>query len=176
MSELRKANTDYPYFITLTVVGWIDIFSRRIYAEELIKNLIFCRQNKGLKIYAYVIRYSHVHLVCSQMEGRLNHVIRDFKSFTAKEILKIVLANKQESRRSWLLHLFKYHAKFYRQNKEYRFWQKTSYPVILDEAHIFDQKVEYVHNNPVEAGIVREPENYVFSSANPDSLIRVDES
>ena len=66
MSELRKANTDYPYFITLTVVGWIDIFSRRIYAEELIKNLIFCQQNKGLKIYAYVIMYSHVHMVCSQ--------------------------------------------------------------------------------------------------------------
>jgi putative transposase len=71
---------------------------------------------------------NHIHLIVKNEGGKLNDVIRDFKSFTAKQIIQEIESNPQESRKDWLLHLFKYHAKFKKQNKVYQFWQKTSHP------------------------------------------------
>lgn len=63
MSELRKAINDKPYFVTFTVVGWIDVFTREDYCSTIIESLEFCRKNKGLRIYAYVIMPGHIHAV-----------------------------------------------------------------------------------------------------------------
>jgi putative transposase len=173
MSELRKANTDEMYFVTFTVAGWIDIFNREIYIEELIKNLQYCQREKELEIFSYVIMPSHIHMVVRRENGRLNELIRDFKSYTAKRILKLIEDNPQESRKEWLLYLFSYFAKRYRQNEKYRLWQKTNYPIELDSPEILEQKIDYIHNNPVKAGIVNEPENYIYSSANPFSELKI---
>ena len=86
MSELRKANFDAVFFVTLTVVDWIDIFSRQEYTDLLINNLKFCQEHKGLEIFAYVVMTNHLHLVVSQKDGRLNDVLRDFKSYTSKAL------------------------------------------------------------------------------------------
>ena len=73
------------FFLTFTVVGWADVFTRKIYTDELIKNLKYCQEHKGLEIYAYVVMTNHVHLIASrQNEQLLSELIRDFKSFTAK--------------------------------------------------------------------------------------------
>lgn len=62
MSETRKANVEgAAYFITLTVEGWIDAFTRKELVDELVKNIEYCQRNKGLEVYAYVIMPSHVH-------------------------------------------------------------------------------------------------------------------
>jgi REP element-mobilizing transposase RayT len=176
MSELRKANTDRPFFITLTVVGWIDVFIRNIYCDEFISNLEYCRQHKGLKVYAYCMMSSHIHLIVSSDKDNLPAIIRDLKSYTAKRILNLIINNPQESRKDWMLHLFKYNAKFQQQNSEYQFWQKTNHPIELITPAVFDQKVDYIHDNPVEAMQVNEASSYVYSSANPDSPFKVDES
>jgi putative transposase len=174
MSELRKANTDYPYFATLTVAGWIDIFTRQRYCELILENWRYCIKEKGLLIYAYVIMPSHIHLVARQNEGHLDTLLRDFKSYTAKEIIKLIKQEKGESRKEWLLHMFKYFAKYQIQNAEYMFWQKTSYPIKLNYPKIIDQKIDYIHNNPVEAGYVSEPEAWLYSSACPYRLLQVE--
>jgi putative transposase len=166
MSELRKANTDHSYFITLTVVGWIDVFTRKEYCEITLKNLQYCQANKGLKIYAYVIMPSHVHLVARHHEGKLNEVLRDFKSFTSKAIIKDIEENGIESRKEWLIYMFRYFGKKHKQNKVYMFWQKTNYPIELFSSEVINQKIKYIENNPVAASIVDAPENYVYSSAN----------
>lgn len=176
MSELRKANTDRPFFITLTVVGWIDVFIRNDYCEEFINNLEYCRKNKGLKVYAYCIMSSHIHLIMANNDGNLPAIIRDLKSYTAKRIIEMISSNTAESRKKWLLHLFKYYAKFHNQNSEYQFWQKTNHPIELFTPAVFDQKVDYIHRNPVEAMQVNDETAYVYSSANPDSPFKVDES
>jgi len=176
MSELRKANTNHTYFLTLTVVGWIDIFTRQRYNDKIIKSLKFCTVHKGLDIFAYVIMPSHIHLVARCLKGNLNEVLRDFKSFTAKEILKMVESEAGESRREWLLHMFKYHAKFEKQNTTYMFWQKTSHPIELSYPSIIDQKIDYVHNNPLEAGYVVEPSAWLYSSACVSSPLEVMET
>ncbi len=175
MSELRKANTDHAYFITLTVVGWIDVFNRDIYINLIYENLEYCRKNKGLELYAYVIMPSHIHLIARQKEGKLNEWARDFKSFTAKKLLETISKNEQESRREWLLYLFKYFANNSRQNKENMFWQKTSHPVEILNDEIFQQKRKYIHLNPVHAGIVSNETCYTHSSANPKMLLKVDD-
>ncbi|WP_339607261.1 transposase [uncultured Roseivirga sp.] len=173
MSELRKANTDLPYFITLTVVDWIDIFTRQVYCDKIIESLNFCIKNKGLIVFEYVIMPSHIHMIVQSLDGNLNFILRDFKSFTAKQIIKEIEENHQyESRSKWLLHMFEFNAKYYRQNSKYMFWQKTNYPIELNSAHIQYQKTEYIRNNPVEAGLVTDGEFWQYSSANPNSPLR----
>ncbi|MFA6248020.1 MAG: transposase [Mucilaginibacter sp.] len=176
MSELRKANSDRPFFLTFPVVGWIDVFTRNDYCEEFIRNLEYCRKNKGLKVYAYCIMSNHIHLIAAHNDGKLPDVIRDLKSYTAKRIIAMISNNLQESRKEWLLYLFKFFANNTSQNSEYQFWQKTSFPIELHTPEIFDQKVNYIHQNPVKAMLVNDETTYIYSSANPDSPFMVDES
>ncbi|WP_426581732.1 REP-associated tyrosine transposase [Mucilaginibacter sp. R-33] len=175
MSEFRKANTDRPFFVTLTVVGWIDVFTRSEYCEDFLNNLEFCRKNKGLKVYAYCIMSSHIHLIVESEEAKLPQIIRDLKSYTAKRIIAMIIDSQTESRKEWLLYMFRYFANTTQQNSEYQFWQRTTHPTELITAKVFDQKADYIHNNPVEAMIVNDPIAYVYSSANPDSVFKVDE-
>lgn len=173
MSERRKANTDHPYFLTLSVVGWIDVFTRQRYCEKIVESLDFCMRYKGLEVYVYVIMPSHVHLVARDSNNLLSTTLRDFKSFTAKEILKSVEFEQGESRKDWLLHMFKFHARFQQQNSFYMFWQKTNYPVELSSAGMMDQKIDYIHDNPVAAGYVLTPEMWLYSSACVMSPLKV---
>jgi putative transposase len=166
MSETRKANIPFStYFVTLTVVGWIDVFTRRDYTDEIIKNLKYCQEKKDLEIFAYVVMPSHIHLICRRNKGLLSDLLRDFKSYTAKQILKMIEANPQESRKEWLMYMFKFFANRYAQNAEFMFWQKTNYPIELYSPAVIQQKLDYIHNNPVVAGIVIEPNFYQYSSA-----------
>ncbi len=116
---------------------------------------------------------SHVHLVARCLKGNLNEVLRDFKSFTANEILKLIESEPGESRRDWLLHMFKYYAEFQKQNSTYMFWQKTSHPIEVNYPGIVDQKMAYIHNNPVEAGYVIDPTSWYYSSACISSPLEV---
>jgi putative transposase len=174
MSELRKATTDNAYFVTFTVVGWIDIFTREEYCTIILDSLEFCRSRKGLKIYEYVIMPSHIHAILEA--PALSDVIRDFKAHTAKQIIKSIEASAIESRKDWLLHLFKYHDAHQKQNDTYQFWQKTNHPTELADRNIFDQKRKYIHENPVAAGLVSDALYWRYSSACVDSYLKVDEA
>ena len=89
MSENRKTFEGSLYFVTLTVVGWIDVFTRKIYADIIIENLKFCQQNEGLKIYAYVIMSNHLHLIVKRdHENNLTELLGRFKSYTSKKIIQ----------------------------------------------------------------------------------------
>ena len=76
------------------------------------KSLTYCQLNKALHIFAYIIMPSHIHLVARNLEGKLNFVIRDFKRHTANQIIRAVESETGESRKDWLLHLFRHHAKY----------------------------------------------------------------
>lgn len=176
MSELRKANTGYPYFITLTVVEWVDVFTRKEYKDIIIENLKYCQQNEGLRVYAYVIMSNHVHLVVSrEHEKPLGELLGRFKSNSSKKIITAIQDNINESRKDWMLSVFRQSAEKNNQYKDWHFWQYTSHPTELDYNEIIDQKIEYIHQNPVVAGIVAESHHYVYSSANPNSELKVDE-
>jgi REP element-mobilizing transposase RayT len=173
MSEYRKTYQGGLFFITLTTVGWIDIFTRQEYADIIVKNLEYCQKEKDLSIFAYVIMPSHIHLVVRRNEGLLSDWLRDFKSYTAKQIIKEIENGGFESRKEWLLYMFKYYAKFQKQNSNYMFWQKSNHPTDLFTEKVTRQKIDYIHQNPVVANIVTEESYYHYSSANPLSPLKM---
>ena len=107
MSEKYKVrNPEGIYFITLTVIDWVDLFSRPVYKHILIDSLKYCQKHKELAIYAYVIMPNHLHLIVSSGEGfLLANTIRDFKKYTSKKLIEAIKENP-ESRRVWLLKKF----------------------------------------------------------------------
>ena len=169
----RNASTDELYFVTLTVTDWIDVFTRRIYNDFIMENLTWCQQNKKLNIYAYVIMTNHIHLVANVTEGSLGDVLRDFKTFTSKELFKMIANNSQESRREWMLMAFEKAGIYNSYNKNHQFWQNGNYPVVLFTPDVIDQKIDYIHNNPVRAGFVGSAHEFWYSSANPESPLKV---
>jgi len=154
------------YFLTLTVVDWIDVFTRKELCSVVIDSLKFCQQNKGLQIYAWCFMPSHLHMVVSTESEKytLSDVMRDFKKFTSKNIVKTI-SEIPESRRDWLLNHFEYAGRYNPKIKEYKFWQDGLHPIELTSGKFIDQKINYIHQNPVEAGIVYRAENYIMSSA-----------
>jgi REP element-mobilizing transposase RayT len=102
----RNASTDELYFVTLTVIDWIDVFTRRYYNDFIIENLAWCQQNANLNIYAYVIMTNHIHMVANVSDGSLGNVLGRFKSHTSKKLYEMIAGNVQESRRDWVLKAF----------------------------------------------------------------------
>lgn len=152
-------NPDGLYFVTFTVQGWVDVFTRNEYKNILIENLTYCQKNKGLEIFAYCFMSNHIHLIVRAKEGySLSDILRDFKKFTSKTILNSIKENPQESRKEWLLQQFK-------SDKGNNFWQTESNPIELWSNKVIEQKLNYIHNNPVEEGLVFRPEDYLYSSA-----------
>ena len=165
MSTKYKANDNQCYFITLTTVGWVDVFTRLNQKYIIIKSLEYCQKDKGLEIYAYCLMHSHLHMVCRAIEGsKLSDIIRDFKKYTSKKIIKAII-NEPESRREWLLHHFKEACVHLKRNQEYKVWQNGYHAEVLYSNSFIKEKINYIHNNPVKDKIVQFAEDYVFSSA-----------
>ena len=113
------------YYLTLQVIDWIDIFTRKNYCDIIIESLDYCRKNKGLEIWAYVIMSNHLHLIVSAKDENLSAVLRDFKRHTARKILQTI-SSISESRRAWMLERFKLAASRHKRNHQYQFWTHES--------------------------------------------------
>lgn len=160
-----QIRTDGIYFLTFTVVDWIDVFTRPELANVVIDSLRHCQKEKGLDIYAWCIMSSHVHLIASAgVNGDLSNIMRDMKKFTSKQIVKTII-DIPESRREWLLDKFAFAGKHNPKIKEYKFWQDGIHPIEIYSEKFFRQKLDYIHENPVEAGLVWEAWQYRYSSA-----------
>jgi putative transposase len=118
-----------------------------------------------MQIFAWCIMPSHVHLVFKSTIQPPADLLRDFKSYTSKQIAKLIADSGQESRRDWLINSFKKAATGKLNNKNYQFWQQHNQPIILWSMEVIKQKIDYIHDNPVEAGFVDEQQHYLHSSA-----------
>ena len=108
---------------------------------------------------------NHVHLIVRAEGNKLSDVLRDFKKHTSKQIIAAIESNPSESRKEWMLWLFKSAGSKNKRNTNYQFWRQDNQPVELENNEMKDQRVNYIHMNPVEARIVSEPTDYVYSSA-----------
>jgi REP element-mobilizing transposase RayT len=158
-------NPEGLYFVSFATVYWVDVFIRKIYFDCLVKNLNYCVDNKGMEIYAWCIMSSHVHLVFKSTIQKPQDLMRDFKSFTAKELIRLITENQEESRREWLVNSFKKAASQNSNNTLHQFWQQDNHPIELWSSHVIDQKINYIHQNPVVAGFVENEYEYLYSSA-----------
>ena len=167
MQQGQKQNikTDKAYFLTLTIVNWIDVFTRNNHRDAVISSLKYCQKEKGLIIFAYCIMSNHMHIIANAEEPfLLKDTIRDFKKFTSKKIIAQI-QNETESRREWMLKLFEDEAEPSKRHKYYKFWQEGNHAIeLFSEKFVWD-KINYIHNNPVEAGLVKQAHEWVYSSA-----------
>lgn len=165
MNSRTKIIEGYMYFITLTVVEWIDVFTRPAHKHVILDSLRYCQNNKGLLIHAWCMMSNHLHFLASTKEGyHLSNVLRDFKKFSNKEIIKSI-KDFPESRRNWMLSRFKLASENNSKIQEYKFWQDGNAPKEIHTTKFLEQKLNYIHMNPVKAEIVINSEDYLYSSA-----------
>jgi len=174
MSESYKIYNDGLHFITMTVVGWLDVFTRREYQDVLIESFIYCQKNKNLKLYCYCIMPSHIHFIANSENGNLSEILKDLKSYTAKNIIKAIEENIQESRKELLLQQFRYYGTNSPQKQTMQFWQHHNHAFYLYSNEMIEQKMNYIHQNPVKEGFVCEPQDWRLSSANINSPLKME--
>jgi len=166
MSSKYKPGEDaIAHFVSFSVVGWIDVFSRELYKEILVNSLKHCQEHKGLTLHAWVIMTNHVHLIISSNTNKIEDIVRDLKKYTSKKIIAAIQENPTESRKEWILSLFSFAGKNNNNNKEYQFWKQDYHPIELDTAEKSKERLDYLHENPVRSGLVWEPWHYKYSSA-----------
>lgn len=203
---------DTLFFITITVIDWIDVFTREDYKRIIIESLDYCRRNKGLNLHAYVLMTNHIHLMVSHPDGKdaIARIIGDFKKYTSKRVVDEIIANPIESRKRWLLHHFDEEVIIANDDatcsiskinhglrgntgqqthftvpdtknnnrKSRHLWQRGYDAYCITNIKHLRQKLDYLHDNPVRAGIVAKPWHYIYSSCtnycDKPSLIEID--
>ncbi|MEO6638378.1 MAG: transposase [Ginsengibacter sp.] len=153
------------YFVSFAVVSWVDVFTRKEYRYIVIESLQHCQAEQGLIVYGWCVMSNHVHLIISAKENNVSDVLGNFKKFTSKKIVAAILNNPSESRKEWMVKIFKEAGELNSRNSNYQFWRQDNEPKIIYTPEFARQKLEYIHNNPVDAGIVEKAEEYVYSSA-----------
>ncbi|HRH02115.1 MAG TPA: transposase [Bacteroidia bacterium] len=146
------------------MVGWLDVFTKKEYCEIILTSLSYCQKEKGLIIHAWCIMSSHLHLIVSSKQNKLEDILRDFKTFTSKAITQQLITGN-DSRKEWMLSIFKQEAGKIKRVNGYKVWQDGNHPVQLDTNKMLDERLNYLHQNPVEAGMVLNEEDYFYSSA-----------
>ncbi len=154
-----------PHFVSFSTVNWVDLFIRTIYFQKITDSLSYCIHNKGLILNAWCIMTNHVHLIIRSETNKLQHIMRDMKKFTSKELVETVESNSQESRKKWLMKIFKKAGKENSNNTLYQVWQQHNHPIELSNNRMIKQRLNYLHRNPVKAGLVDRPQDWRYSSA-----------
>ena len=175
MTELYKIQPKGLYFVTLTVVGGIDVFTRHEYCDLLVDNLNYCIDNKRLRVYEYAILPSRLHMIAGVEQGRSNlpKVLRDLKSTSAKQILRAIAEHPTEARKEWLLRLFQFFANRYQNDSEHHFWQFGNQPVDLEKFVKKDQPFPSPLDSLMKERIVDNPLHYLYCSACPGQKVRL---
>ena len=159
-------NPEGLYFVSFAIVFWLDVFTRNEYKNSVIDSLSFCQKKKGMEIIAWCIMTNHMHLIFRSTKGQHpSLLLGDFKRYTSKAIVKAIKENPRESRKIFLLDKFKEAANLSSNVQNYQFWRHDNKPIELWSNSVIKEKIDYIHQNPVEAGLVFKPEDYVYSSA-----------
>lgn len=166
MSDRYKIkDNEAAYFVTLTTVGWVDVFTRLNQKLALVNSIKYCQQHKGLVVFAWCLMPSHLHMLCkAEQPGGLSALLRDFKKFTSKQVVRLAM-EEPESRRKWMLNLFSDSCAHLKKEQDFKVWQDGNHAVEVFSNQFIYEKLEYIHNNPVVEMIVANPWDYLFSSA-----------
>ena len=157
-SRYKFTQTNAPYFMTLTVLQWLPVFTRPETIQILLDAFKYLA-NEGLKLYAYVVLENHVHLIAQS--DKIDKDISRFKSFTAKKLISYL----KENNLKMIVDQLAFFKKAHKTARTYQFWQEGVHPEQIQGEEMMRLKVEYIHNNPVQRGYVDRPEHWRYSSA-----------
>ena len=164
-TKYKFSDQDQLYFVSFAVVNWIDLFIRNEYKQIILDSWRHCQANKGLEIYGWCIMTSHVHMIIGSNQNKLEDIMRDMKRHTSEELKRAIQSNPAESRKEWMLWMMERAGQKNSNNSNFQLWQQDNHPIELFNSKILHQKLDYIHYNPVEAGFVEKPEDYLYSSA-----------
>ncbi len=110
---------------------------------------------------AYVFMPSHIHLIVAMPEGEdLSAFMRDFKKFTSTKTRQQLENDRQTF---WVDRLRKNTAG--KKNQIFKLWMDRFDDVVIETEEVLRVKIDYIHQNPVKAGLVERAEEWKFSSA-----------
>lgn len=158
-SRYRIFENEQPYFLTCTVVNWLPIFGRQAIAQIVLDSFKFLQDQERLNLYAYVILENHLHCVASSKN--LSKEIGNFKSFTARKMIDFF----EERKIGHILKQLEFYTLQGRGERAHQIWQKGSHPLLIQSQEMMNQKIEYIHKNPVKRGYVDDPLHWRYSSA-----------
>ena len=153
------------YFLTLTVVGWVDVFTRQVYRDMLLDGIRFHQRERGLSLHGWCVMSNHLHMIATSPIVGMSATLRDLKKYTSRKILGQISDLHLESRKSWMLPVFSEAGRMNSRNECFQFWKQDNCPKVIFSSEFAQQKLNYIHQNPVKAGWVRRAEDYVYSSA-----------
>jgi putative transposase len=158
-TRYRFSGDRQPHFLTSTIVAWLPIFTRREAVQIVLDSWTYLQSNHRLTLYAYLVLENHLHWIAAADD--LSEQVGDFKSYTARRIIDLL----ESAGAKTLLDQLAYFKLKHKIDQDYQLWQEGSHPeAIEDEARML-QKLEYVHNNPVQRGYVDDPVHWRYSSA-----------
>ncbi len=158
-SIYKILNQEGLYFVTSTIIEWLPVFKNEFYYNILLEAIKYSQIKKNLKLYAYVLLDNHFHLIVTG--DNLTNVFKSIKGFTAKEIIKQLKSDQNEE----FLELFRINKLKHKVKSEFQVWQESFHPQEILTENIFQQKIDYIHMNPVRRGLVKEPKEWKYSSA-----------
>jgi len=193
----------HAYFVTSKVAKNLEIFLFDEFCHVIINNLNFYRKRFGFKLLGYVIMLDHLHyIIWPQGKYTISDILRNFKEYSAKQIIRDLKNNREALaprpelsnylaraglgprssqdifKTRYLLKEFQRAAKNIR-GQQYKLWQSRNWIENIYSEKFLRQKLNYIHHNPVRAGLVEKPEDYKYSSynnyyLNDYSIIKID--
>jgi REP element-mobilizing transposase RayT len=158
-SRYQILNEQFPYFHTATVVAWQPVFTRQESVQILLDSFSWLQHHTDFRLHAYVILENHLHFMATASQH--SQRIQQFKSYTARQILDLLLKRKATT----LLQQFAYYKRKDKTQSQYQFWQEGTHPQEMSSPSILTQRLDYIHYNPVKRGYVDLPEHWRYSSA-----------
>jgi REP element-mobilizing transposase RayT len=161
MEKYRIVNDVGVYYITFTVVEWLPVFIDEDACKIVTDSFNYCISHKQLAVNAYVIMPTHLHAIMFDVDfdsERLKHSLDDMRKFTGRQLLDHAGTHLPDA----FTEVFRARAG---KDRQRRFWQPTQHPVGIFSEKFWKQKMDYLHFNPCRKGLVRDPEDWRFSSA-----------
>jgi putative transposase len=149
------------YFVTYSVVEWLPVFIREATCKIVTESLTFCHHQKQLRINAFVIMPTHLHMIVFADDfdpERLAQTLADFRKFTGRQLSDYC----EHQLPGCFPRTLREQAT---ADRKRRFWQPSRHPEAILKDVFWQQKLDYIHNNPCRSGLVRAPEHWRFSSA-----------
>ena len=154
---MKYNSTYHPQFVTATILEWKPVLIHDACKEIIIQSLKFLVHEKRVMLYGFVIMSNHIHLIWQAAAGHHpSRVQHSFMKYTAQQMKFYLQDNHPEMLPNLLVNA---------ADRKYQIWERNPLSLELFTAKVGVQKLQYVHQNPVRAGICRNPVDYYYSSA-----------
>ncbi len=155
-----RFQSDYPgpYFVTCTIIKWIALLGNPDISKIVLDSIKFIIENNRIQLHGYVIMHNHLHLIASGKS--IQAEMRNFKSYTARQIVEYL----QEKGNTHVLDLLHFFKKRHKIGQDFQVWEEGSHPQLITSVEMLNQKLEYIHYNPVKADFVDDPAYWKHSS------------